>query len=122
MIQIDRHLSRPDYLSLVSWRRIDHQGSLRRLPRRGLRAAQGASAKCKIPAGIDDSMRVRLPGEGEPSTSGGPRGDCYVFVTVTDHPLFTRDGQNLIVRMPIGYAQAALGARSKCPRCKGRTS
>jgi molecular chaperone DnaJ len=72
-----------------------------------------------IPAGIDDNMRVRLTGEGEPSTAGGERGDCYVFVTVEDHPLFVRDGQNLIVRMPIGYAQAALGCNLEVPTLSG---
>jgi molecular chaperone DnaJ len=74
----------------------------------------------KIPAGIDDSMRVRLPGEGEPSPAGGARGDCYVFVSVTDHPIFVRDGQNLIVRMPIGYTQAALGCTLEVPTLDGR--
>ena len=42
-------------------------------------------------------MRLRLPGEGEPSPNGGPRGDCYCFITVKEHPLFQRDGQHLIV-------------------------
>ncbi len=74
----------------------------------------------QIPAGIDDSMRVRLPGEGDPSPAGGPRGDCYVCVTVKDHPLFVRDGQNLIVRVPIGYAQAALGCTLEVPTLDGR--
>ncbi len=74
----------------------------------------------QIPGGIDDSMRVRLPGEGEPSPNGGPRGDCYVCVTVKDHPLFVRDGQNLIVRAPIGYAQAALGCTLEVPTLEGR--
>jgi molecular chaperone DnaJ len=73
----------------------------------------------KIPAGIDDNMRVRMPGEGEPTTAGGPRGDCYVFVAVTDHPLFTREGQNLIVRMPVGYSQAALGCTLEVPTLNG---
>ncbi len=80
---------------------------------------QRVNREIRIPAGIDDSMRVRLPGEGEPSTGGGARGDVYVFVTVKDHPLFTRDGQNLIVRMPIGYAQAALGGTLEVPTLKG---
>jgi molecular chaperone DnaJ len=78
-----------------------------------------ARREIKIPAGIDDNMRVRLPGEGEPSTGGGARGDCYVFVKVNDHPLFTRDGQNLVVRMPIGYAQAALGGTIEVPTLQG---
>jgi molecular chaperone DnaJ len=72
-----------------------------------------------IPAGIDDQMRVRIPGEGEPSPNGGPRGDCYVFIRVKAHPLFQRDGQNLIVQMPITYAQAALGAKLEVPTLDG---
>ena len=73
----------------------------------------------QIPAGIDDQMRVRLPGEGEPSPSGGPRGDCYCFVTVKDHPLFQRDGEHLIVRVPVAYTQAALGASIEVPTLDG---
>lgn len=72
-----------------------------------------------IPAGIDDQMRVRIPGEGEPSPNGGPRGDCYVFIRVKAHSLFQRDGQNLIVQMPITYAQAALGAKLEVPTLDG---
>lgn len=68
-----------------------------------------------IPAGIDDQMRVRLAGEGEPSPNGGPRGDCYCFIRVKEHPLFQRDGQNLIVRIPITYSQAALGTTLEVP-------
>ena len=49
-----------------------------------------------------------------------PRGDCYVCVTVKDHPLFVRDGQNLIVRAPVGYAQAALGCTLEVPTLEGR--
>lgn len=68
-----------------------------------------------IPAGIDDQMRVRLTGEGEPSPNGGPRGDCYCFIRVKEHSLFQRDGQNLIVRIPITYSQAALGTTLEVP-------
>ncbi len=74
----------------------------------------------QIPAGIDDQMRVRLPGEGEPSPSGGPRGDCYCFIAVREHSLFQREGQHLIVRVPISYSQAALGARIEVPTLDGR--
>lgn len=72
-----------------------------------------------IPAGIDHDMRVRLAGEGEPSPQGGQRGDCYVFVTVKEHPLFQREGQSLIVRVPITYAQAALGCALEVPTLDG---
>ncbi|MGD9721097.1 MAG: molecular chaperone DnaJ [Pirellulales bacterium] len=73
----------------------------------------------QIPAGIDDQMRLRLPGEGEPSPNGGPRGDCYCFITVREHELFQRDGQHLIVRVPISYSQAALGAKIEVPTLSG---
>jgi molecular chaperone DnaJ len=72
-----------------------------------------------IPAGIDDQMRVRIPGEGEPSAQGGPPGDCYCFVTIKEHPLFQRDGQHLIVRMPLTYAQLTLGCELEVPTLDG---
>jgi molecular chaperone DnaJ len=73
-----------------------------------------------IPAGIEDQMRVRLPGEGEPSPNGGPPGDVYCFVSVKKHPLFHREGQDLLVVVPITFAQAALGATIEVPTLKGR--
>jgi molecular chaperone DnaJ len=73
----------------------------------------------QIPAGIDDQMRVRLPGEGDPSPSGGPRGDCYCFIKVKEHALFQREGQHLVVRVPISYSQAALGATIDVPTLDG---
>jgi len=68
-----------------------------------------------IPRGIDDGMRVRLTGEGEPSPDGGPAGDCYCFVSVRKHRLFQRDGSHLILQLPITYSQAALGAKIEVP-------
>ncbi len=72
-----------------------------------------------IPAGVDDQMRVRLTGEGEPNPDGGARGDCYCAIKVKEHPLFQRDGQSLIVRMPVTYSQAALGATVDVPTLDG---
>ncbi len=72
-----------------------------------------------IPAGIDDEMRVRLTGEGEPSPDGGPPGDCYCFVSVREHALFHRDGSHLILELPITYTQAALGAKIEVPTLDG---
>jgi len=74
----------------------------------------------QIPPGVDDEMRVRIAGEGEPSPSGGPPGDCYCFISVLSHPLFERDGQHLICRVPITYAQAALGTTLEVPTLEGR--
>lgn len=72
-----------------------------------------------IPAGVDDGMRVRLGGEGEPSPDGGPNGDCYCFIKIKKHELFHRDGSNLIVQLPIAYTQAVLGAEVKVPTLGG---
>ncbi|MDX1963121.1 MAG: molecular chaperone DnaJ [Pirellulales bacterium] len=72
-----------------------------------------------IPPGIDDGMRMRLSGEGEPSPEGGPPGDCYCLVHVTEHPLFQRDGQTLICQVPITYSQAALGSTIQVPTLDG---
>lgn len=72
-----------------------------------------------IPAGVDDGMRVRLAGEGEQSPDGGANGDCYVFISVRRHKLFHRDGDNLILQMPISYTQAALGAEIEVPTLDG---
>lgn len=82
--------------------------------------SEKASLTVDIPAGVDDGMRVRLKGEGEASPDGGPRGDCYCFITVRPHDLFRRDGSNLILQFPISYSQAALGADVEVPTLDGK--
>ena len=72
-----------------------------------------------IPAGVDSETRLRLSGEGEPSPEGGPPGDCYCFINVSEHPLFHRDGRHLVCQIPIHYAQAALGAAIEVPTLDG---
>lgn len=81
---------------------------------------QRVKREVRIPAGVDNDTRLRLEGEGEPSPQGGRRGDCYCIIEVREHPLFQREGQHLIVRVPITYAQAALGAEIEVPTLKGR--
>jgi molecular chaperone DnaJ len=76
----------------------------------------------QIPAGVDDGNRVRITGQGEPSPNGGPPGDCYCFISILPHPLFQRQGQNLICRIPITYSQAALGATLDVPTLEGRST
>jgi molecular chaperone DnaJ len=87
----------------------------------GLRIVHVAT-DVKFPAGVDDGMRVRLSGEGEPSLNGGPPGDCHCFISILPDPLFERQGQHLVCRVPITYSQAALGARLEVPTLKGKTS
>ena len=79
-----------------------------------------AKLDVKIPAGIDDGMRYPLQGQGEPSPDGGPAGDCYLFIAVRPHRLFEREGVHLILRLPISYTQAALGAVIDVPTLNGR--
>jgi molecular chaperone DnaJ len=74
----------------------------------------------RIPPGVDTGMSLCLRGEGEPGTNGGPRGDLYVEIHVKEHHLFERDGQDLICRVPITYAQAVLGADIEVPTLDGR--
>ncbi len=75
-----------------------------------------------IPAGIDEGMRIRLSGEGEPGVNGGPAGDCYCFIHVQPHSLFKRDGTHLFVEVPISYTQAALGSEMDIPTLDGTTN
>jgi len=64
----------------------------------------------KIPAGVETGSRLRVQGEGESGTNGGPAGDLYVVIHVAEHERFERQGSNLYVAVPITFAQAALGA------------
>jgi len=74
----------------------------------------------KIPAGIDDGQTISLRGEGNGGSNGGPAGDLYVTVYVKEHKMFKRDGQDIILEMPISFAQAALGATLTVPTVDGK--
>jgi molecular chaperone DnaJ len=73
----------------------------------------------RIPAGVADGQRIRLKGRGAPGRNGGPAGDLYVEVHVTPHHLFGRDGTNLTVKVPITFAEAALGGDIDVPTLDG---
>jgi molecular chaperone DnaJ len=73
----------------------------------------------KIPPGVDSGSTLRLRGEGEPGERGAPPGDLHVVIFVEDHPLFQRDGSELILEMPISYLQAALGDEIEVPTLEG---
>jgi len=72
-----------------------------------------------IPAGVDNDVRMRLAGEGEPGGSGGPPGDCYCVIEVEEHPFLKRDGRDLHCEVPITFTQAALGATVDVPTLDG---
>ena len=73
----------------------------------------------KIPAGVETGNTIRLAGEGELGSAGGPPGDLYVYLSVDEHPLFRREEQNVIVDVPISFTQAALGAEIEVPTLRG---
>ncbi len=65
----------------------------------------------KIPAGINEGMRIRSTGNGEPGANGGPAGDLYIEVRIKQHDLFERDGDDLHCTVPVGITTAALGGK-----------
>ncbi|HEU4622926.1 MAG TPA: molecular chaperone DnaJ, partial [Burkholderiaceae bacterium] len=74
----------------------------------------------KVPAGIDDGMRIRSSGNGEPGVNGGPPGDLYVEIHVKPHTMFERDGDDLHCQVPIAFTTAALGGKIEVPTLGGR--
>lgn len=73
----------------------------------------------KVPAGVENGMRLILRGEGEAGENGGPAGDLYVVVSVKEHDLFVRDGDNVHMKLPISFPQAALGTKLTVPTLYG---
>ena len=73
----------------------------------------------RVPAGVEDGMRLRIAGEGEAGPEGGPSGDLYVVLEVKEHDVFRREGSNLHVELSLSPAQAALGTAVKVPLLGG---
>lgn len=86
------------------------------------RIKRNKTLEVKIPAGIDDGMRIRSSGNGEPGQNGGPPGDLYVEVHIKPHPVFQRDGDDLHCEMPISFAKAALGGDIEVPTLSGKVA
>ena len=86
------------------------------------RIKRNKTLEVKIPAGIDDGMRIRSTGNGEPGMNGGPPGDLYVEIHIKQHGVFQRDGDDLHCEMPISYAKAALGGEIEVPTLSGKVS
>lgn len=72
----------------------------------------------KIPAGVKDGSRVRVAGEGNPGM-GGPNGDLYLIVKISPHPIFKREGDNLLADVPVPLTTAVLGGEVQVPTLKG---
>ena len=76
----------------------------------------------KIPAGIDDGMRIRSTGNGEPGTNGGPPGDLYIEIRLKKHDIFERDGDDLHCQVPLSFTTAALGGEIEVPTLAGKAA
>jgi molecular chaperone DnaJ len=83
------------------------------------RTMQERTLSVNVPPGIEDGTRIRLAGEGEAGTRGGPPGDLYIFVSLKPHSLFQRDGADLYCRVPISMTTAALGGAFEVPTIAG---
>ncbi len=77
------------------------------------------STNLKVPAGIQDGQKLKVRGKGQPSPNGGPTGDLLVTVKVKAHPVFSRDGDNVRVTVPVTFAEAVLGATILVPTLGG---
>jgi len=84
------------------------------------RVRKTKTLQVKIPAGIDDGMRIRSPGNGEPGVNGGPSGDLYVEVHLKQHNIFQRDGDDLHCELTIPFTTAALGGELQVPTLSGK--
>jgi len=83
------------------------------------RAMSSRTIQTRIPAGVADGQRIKIPGKGAPGERGGPNGDLYVRVHVKPHPVFGRSGANLTVTVPATFAELTLGAEVKVPSHRG---
>ena len=75
------------------------------------RIRQSKTITVKVPSGVDTGMRLRLSGKGEASPNGGENGDLYLEFTVSEHDFFERNGDDIILEVPINIAEAALGCK-----------
>ena len=85
----------------------------------GLKSVKNA-IKVSIPAGIDHGQRLKLRGKGESGSHGGPDGDLYVVLRVKEHPIFERDGADVLFDFPISYTSAVLGDELEVPTIDGK--
>jgi molecular chaperone DnaJ len=85
----------------------------------GGRVTRERMLSVNIPAGVEDGTRIRLAGEGEAGLRGGPPGDLYIFLSLTPHEFFQRDGADLHCRVPVSMVTAAIGGEFEVPAIDG---
>jgi DnaJ-class molecular chaperone len=81
---------------------------------------EGKTLDVRIPAGVQDGQIIRLKGQGMPGLGGGPSGDALVEIAVAPHPLFQREGDDVIVELPVTIKEAVVGATLEVPTIKGK--
>ena len=86
------------------------------------RIKRNKTLEVKIPVGIDNGMRIRSSGNGEPGTNGGPPGDLYVEIHIKPHAVFQREGDDLHCEMPISFVKATLGGEIEVPTLSGKVA
>lgn len=86
------------------------------------RVQEQKTLSVKVPPGVDTGDRIRLAGQGEAGSMGGPSGDLYVQVEVRDHDIFSRHGEHLYCDVPVSFVDAALGGELEVPTLDGRVN
>jgi molecular chaperone DnaJ len=76
--------------------------------------------KVRIPPGVEDRQRIKVPGRGGAGRFGGPAGDLFVVVHIAAHPVFTQRGRDLAIKVPVTFAEAALGTTVAVPTLNGK--
>jgi molecular chaperone DnaJ len=76
----------------------------------------------KVPPGVETGNRLKLANEGGQGLKGAANGDLYVLINVREHPLFTREGNDVLCEIPISFTQAALGCEIEIPTLEGKIS
>jgi len=84
------------------------------------KTAEKSEIKLKIPAGVEDGLRLRVPQQGDAGDQGSPRGDLYVVVREHEHRVFQRNGADLLCELPFAFHQLALGDKVEIPTLRGR--
>lgn len=84
------------------------------------RTQQSKTLSVSVPAGVDTGTRIRLSGKGEAGVRGGAAGDLYIFISVEHHPIFVRDGANIMAKIPLPMTVAALGGTIDVPTVEGK--
>jgi len=77
------------------------------------------TVKINVPPGVDTGMRLRMAGYGDAGEGGGPPGDLYVYITVRPHEIFKREGDDVLIELPVTFSEAALGTKKEMPTPTG---